>query len=155
MDGQFSFISADEYETADFGRRLAAIARKGDVFALFGTLGMGKSVLARSFIQSLTGAGEVPSPTFTLVQTYEAPNFEIYHYDLYRLKSPDEIYEIGMEDALYSGVSLIEWPEQMGAYLPRDIFKVNFMPKGENREITVTAVSPEKQIRLTLLGMIK
>lgn len=110
----FDLLTTAEADTVRLGQKLAHFAQKGDTFALFGTLGMGKSVLARAFIRELTGAKEVPSPTFTLLQSYEAPDFEIYHFDLYRLKSPEEIFEIGMEDALYGGVCLIEWPEQMG-----------------------------------------
>ena len=88
------FICKQESDTVSVGEKLAAFARKGDVFALFGTLGMGKSVLSRAFIKSLTSAEEVPSPTFTLLQTYNAEDFEIFHFDLYRLKSPEEIFEV-------------------------------------------------------------
>ena len=144
----FTFLTQTEAETASLGQKLALLARKGDCFALFGTLGMGKSVLACSFIQSLTGAGEVPSPTFTLVQLYDAPGFTIYHFDLYRLKSPEEIFELGMEEALYEGVSLIEWPERMGAYLPRDCFQIDILPVAEGRKISITAFSGERQQRL-------
>lgn len=140
-----------EADTRAVGRRLARLARKGDVFALYGTLGMGKSVLARAFVQELCGFGEVPSPTFTLLQTYEAPDFEIYHFDLYRLKSPDEIFEIGVEEALYDGVSLIEWPDKMAPYLPRDIFKLELVPCGSGRKLTVSANSAEKHTRLSAL----
>ena len=87
------FISKSEKDTKKLAETLAQKAKRGDVFALFGTLGMGKSVFARAFIQKLTDAKEVPSPTFTLVQQYEASDFEIYHFDLYRLKSPDEVFE--------------------------------------------------------------
>ena len=148
---EYVFISQNEAQTADFGKRLAKFARFGDVFALNGTLGMGKSVLARAFVQELSGAEEVPSPTFTLVQSYEAPEFEIFHYDLYRLKSPEEIFEIGMEDMLYQGVSLIEWPEMMGAYLPKDIFEIDILPLSEGRKIVVSASSAEKMARLQKL----
>lgn len=133
-----TWISHDEKNTAELGQKLAKIAHKGDCFALFGTLGMGKSVLSRAFIQALTAAKEVPSPTFTLVQSYEAPEFEIYHYDLYRLKSPEEIFELGMEEALYEGVCLIEWPEKMGGYLPRRMFRVEFSSTDEGRKITIS-----------------
>ena len=118
------FISKYEKDTKKLAEMLAQKAKRGDVFALFGTLGMGKSVFARAFIQKLTDAKEVPSPTFTLVQQYEASDFEIYHFDLYRLKSPDEVFELGFEEAVYEGVCLIEWPEQAGNLLPRDIFKI-------------------------------
>lgn len=147
----FEYFSPDEASTVIFGRKLAQMAKQGDVFALFGTLGMGKSVLARAFIQSLTGAEEVPSPTFTLVQSYDAPDFEIFHYDLYRIKSPEEIFEIGMEEAMYQGVSLIEWPEMMGGYLPRNCFRVEITPQKDGRKITISTASEEKRQRLAEL----
>ncbi|MBP3346934.1 MAG: tRNA (adenosine(37)-N6)-threonylcarbamoyltransferase complex ATPase subunit type 1 TsaE [Alphaproteobacteria bacterium] len=147
----FEYFSPDEASTVIFGRKLAQMAKQGDVFALFGTLGMGKSVLARAFIQSLTGTEEVPSPTFTLVQSYDAPDFEIFHYDLYRIKSPEEIFEIGMEEAVYQGVSLIEWPEMMGGYLPRNCFRVEITPQKDGRKITISTASEEKRQRLAEL----
>ena len=145
------FNLSDEKSTIDLGRKLAHMAKTRDTFALYGTLGMGKSVLSRAFIQELTAAKEVPSPTFTLVQSYDAPDFTIYHFDLYRLKNADEIFEIGVEEALYSGVSLIEWPERMQPYLPRDIFQINIEPDGEGRKLTITTTSLEKQQRLEQL----
>ncbi|MBQ8661555.1 MAG: tRNA (adenosine(37)-N6)-threonylcarbamoyltransferase complex ATPase subunit type 1 TsaE [Alphaproteobacteria bacterium] len=141
------FFLPTEADTAAFGRRLARWARKGDVFALFGTLGMGKSVLARAFVQELTGTAEVPSPTFTLVQSYEAPDFEIYHFDLYRLKSPEEIFEIGVEEALYEGVSLIEWPEKMGAYLPRGAFRITLSNHEGGRRLTIENASAAERLK--------
>lgn len=145
------FVCANEDETAKLGRKLAEMAVRGDTFALFGTLGMGKSVLSRAFVQKLTDASEVPSPTFTLVQSYEAPDFDIYHFDLYRIKKPEEIFELGMEEALYQGVSLIEWPEKMGAYLPRNAFRVEIVPFGSGRKITVKTTDLNKQQRLAAL----
>lgn len=142
------FLLSTEADTKAFGQRLAQWARKGDVFALSGTLGMGKSVLARAFIKELTGAKEVPSPTFTLVQSYDAPQFEIYHFDLYRLKSAEEIFEIGVEEALYDGVSLIEWPEKMGSYLPRNVFHVRFSAQKDGRLLTIETSSSEGKQRL-------
>lgn len=134
-----SFICRNEQATVELAQALAARAVAGDVFALYGTLGMGKSVFARAFIQRLTGAEEVPSPTFTLVQTYEAPEFEIYHYDLYRLKSPDEIFELDIEEAMYQGVCLIEWPEKMGGYLPRKAIRITVAPQDNGRLISFEA----------------
>lgn len=151
MTETLEFNLPTEQDTIAIGKKLAHLARKGDVFALYGTLGMGKSVFARAFVQELCGNGEVPSPTFTLLQTYEAPDFDIYHFDLYRLKSPDEIFEIGVEDALYSGVSLIEWPDKMSPYLPRDIFKLEIVPQSNGRKLTITINSAEKQSRLAAL----
>ena len=148
-----TIICHSEDETIKLATQLARLAKAGDTFALYGTLGMGKSVFARGFIQSLTKAEEVPSPTFTLVQSYEAPNFEIYHFDLYRLKSPDEIFELGMEEALYEGVCLIEWKEKMGGYLPKNCFSIQISAHPEGREISITSTSAEKISRLQDLSL--
>lgn len=126
-----------ENATKNLATSLADISVRGDVYALFGTLGMGKSVFARAFIKRLTNAPEVPSPTFTLVQTYDAPSFEIYHFDLYRLKDAEEIWELNMEEALNTAVCLIEWPERMNPYLPRTAFKLNITACGNGRCVKI------------------
>lgn len=111
----------DQAALESFAGRLAETAGNGDVFALYGTLGAGKTVFSRAFVRALTTPDEeVPSPTFTLVQLYDAEKATIWHFDLYRLKSADEIYEIGFEEALCDGISLIEWPERAGALLPKN-----------------------------------
>ena len=136
-------------ETQALAARVARVAKKGDAFLLFGTLGVGKSVFARAFIETLCKAGEVPSPTFTLVQTYTALGFEIYHFDLYRLKDSEEIWELNMEEALFGAVSLIEWPEKMGAYMPKNAIKVSISNVSENaRLIEIECDDDEKQKRL-------
>ena len=137
-----------ETETANIAEKLSEIALKGDVFALYGTLGMGKSVFARAFIQKLTKAKEVPSPTFTLVQEYVSPKFNIYHFDLYRLKSEEEVFELGFEEAVYAGVCLVEWPEKAGSWLPKDIFKIKISQAEKGRKIEIEAASPNKEQRL-------
>ena len=110
---------ADEAATVALAQAIAAVARPGDVIALTGELGVGKTRFARAFVDALTGAREeVPSPTFTLVQTYESPAGTIWHFDLYRLSRPDEAYELGIEEALADGISLIEWPERAQGLLP-------------------------------------
>ena len=145
---QKTFIIKTEQQTKDLAKRFAKIAKKGDVFALYGTLGMGKSVFARAFIQFLSDAEEVPSPTFTLVQSYQTDECDVFHFDLYRLKSPDEVFELGFEEAVYGGISLIEWPEKSGVWLPRDVFKVEISSCDEGRKIIVEANSTDKIDRL-------
>ncbi len=114
-------------ETGIVARQVASVLRPGDVILLKGDLGTGKSTFARALIQTLCGEEtEVPSPTFTLVQTYDTPNFVLWHFDLYRLKHHDEVYELGIEEASLNGVSLIEWPERMGAFLPRNYLEIEF-----------------------------
>jgi tRNA threonylcarbamoyladenosine biosynthesis protein TsaE len=113
-----TFDLADENATAALATRLAALARPGDVIALKGELGAGKTSFARAFIRARGGDETVPSPTFTLVQTYELPGGAIWHFDLYRLRTPEEAWELGIEDAFHDGLSLIEWPERMGPLLP-------------------------------------
>lgn len=115
------FSLATEADTTAFGAALARIARPGDVIALEGDLGAGKSVLARGFIRALAGAHvEAPSPTFTLVQTYETESATIWHFDLYRIEDPEEVWELGIEEAFEDGISLFEWPSRAGTILPRD-----------------------------------
>lgn len=142
------FISHNEAETAEIAAKLAKMTKQGDIWALSGTLGMGKSVFARAFIQTLSDAEEVPSPTFTLVQTYRTPLFDIYHYDLYRLKEASEIFELGVEEAFYEGVSLVEWPEKMGAFAPRNMWQVQIETEGEHRKITIRTDDAHKTERL-------
>jgi tRNA threonylcarbamoyl adenosine modification protein YjeE len=115
-----------EAETAALGGRIAKLLRAGDTVTLSGTLGAGKSVLARAIVRHFLPGEEVPSPTFTLVQTYETPAFSISHIDLYRVKTPNEVRELGLDEALERGVLLIEWPDRMGALLPLDRLDVVF-----------------------------
>jgi tRNA threonylcarbamoyladenosine biosynthesis protein TsaE len=120
----------DEAATAGLARRLARLARRGDVIALDGALGAGKTSFARAFIRALgDGAEEVPSPTFTLVEIYAfAGKPPVWHFDLYRLSLPEEAYELGIEDALAEGISLIEWPERLGPLLPPDALRLSLEP---------------------------
>jgi tRNA threonylcarbamoyladenosine biosynthesis protein TsaE len=122
-----------EAETAALGERLARHARPGDVIALQGDLGAGKTTLARALIRRLAGSEtEAPSPTFTLVQTYETAQLSIWHFDLYRLNDPREARELGMEEAV-DGLCLIEWPERLGRDLPSARLEVRLSFDGEGR----------------------
>lgn len=117
--GALTLALADPDATARLAAALAPLLRLGDVVALRGELGTGKTTLARALIRALTGSDEdVPSPTFTLVQTYAAAGFDIWHFDLYRLERPEDAVELGIEDAMAEGVTLIEWPERLGPWLP-------------------------------------
>jgi len=106
-------ILADEQATAALGAALAGVARAGDVVTLSGPLGVGKTALARGFIAALGHQGEVPSPSFAIVQPYEDLRIPVWHVDLYRLRDPSELDEIGL-DASAEGALLVEWPEQGG-----------------------------------------
>ena len=125
----------DEKATAVLGARLAAGARPGDVVALQGELGAGKTALARAFVDARGGDEDVPSPTFTLVQTYDLPGGIVWHFDLYRLRAPEEAWELGIEDAFRDGISLIEWPERLGVLLPRQslLVRLDFVAAGGRR----------------------
>jgi tRNA threonylcarbamoyladenosine biosynthesis protein TsaE len=98
------------------------------VIALTGELGAGKTSFARAFIRALGGIGEVPSPTFTLVQVYELETATVWHFDGYRLRDPEEAWELGIEDAFADGISLVEWPERFGTLLPTRRLEVALSP---------------------------
>jgi len=135
-------VSHSEKETADFAARVAKILAPGTVLLLSGPLGAGKSVFARALIRALAGDPtlEVPSPTFTLVQTYDTPKGPIWHFDLYRLESPEEIFEIGWDEALSAGgIVLAEWPERLGAFVPPHARRTTFSGSGESRHIIMEA----------------
>ncbi len=140
-------------DTKRLAEGLSMALLKGDVLALMGDLGAGKTTFARFLIQRLMGSEiHVPSPTFTLVQTYESQNFEIWHFDLYRLKNPEEVFELGIEDALLNGVILIEWPEKMGSHLPRNCLKMTFELQDDKRHVLIEG-NDEWQMRLKNLNL--
>jgi tRNA threonylcarbamoyladenosine biosynthesis protein TsaE len=132
-------ILKDEAATARLGAAIARRLRAGESICLSGPLGAGKSTLARALIRALTTPDEdVPSPTFTLVQFYEGPGLKIAHFDLYRLTSPDEAYEIGLDEALDDGAAVIEWPERLQGRLPGDRLDVEIALDGAGRWARLT-----------------
>ncbi|MEE9348263.1 MAG: tRNA (adenosine(37)-N6)-threonylcarbamoyltransferase complex ATPase subunit type 1 TsaE [Robiginitomaculum sp.] len=133
-----TFDLKDEAATRALGARLGARLKAGDIICLSGELGAGKTSLSRGLIMALTGAIEVPSPTYTLVQTYNAPQFEIWHFDLYRLKSPEEIWQLGVEDAFYDGACLIEWPSRLGDLRPEGTLDIEIIFNGDGRKAIFT-----------------
>lgn len=119
----------DANETANLADILAQNVEIGDTILLTGAVGAGKTHFARSFIKSLLMVDEdVPSPTFTLVQTYDTAVGEVWHSDLYRLSAEQEIEELGLFDAMTEAVCLIEWPDRLGNYTPTDALHIEFTP---------------------------
>ena len=119
----FSFSLPDEAATERLGAVLASRLRPRDVVALQGGLGVGKTTLARAILRAAAGDPGliVPSPTFTLVEVYDTWRGAFWHFDLYRLETPEQVIELGWEEALAEGISIIEWPERLGALLPRHL----------------------------------
>ncbi len=145
---EMAFDLKNDAATRAFGARLSAYLNAGDTLCLTGDLGAGKTTLSRGLIRSLSPkTTEVPSPTYTLLQTYSAPDFDIWHFDLYRLKTPSEIWELGMEDAIYDGLTLIEWPEQMGNLLPDGTLDIDIRFAGAGRK-ALLSLTPAWKARL-------
>ena len=127
----------DADATARLGQWFAARLQAGDCLLLEGQIGAGKSHFARAFIQARLGRAEdVPSPTFTLVQSYQA-DVEIWHADLYRLSHPDEVLELGLDEALDSAICLIEWPDRLGRHAPPHALRLRFQQEGDGRRVTI------------------
>lgn len=135
MDKIEEFITHSEKETAKIAADLAAQLSSGAVICLYGTLGAGKSVFARECIRKLCNNKhlEVPSPTFTLVQTYDSDSASISHYDLYRIEDPEEIYELDWEESL-DGITIIEWPERLGQLKPAKTLDITITVHDNNAD---------------------
>jgi len=130
-------------DTAALGVRLASVAQAGDCLLLEGPIGAGKSHLARAFIQARLGRmEEVPSPSFTLVQIYEAEGVEIWHADLYRLTHPDEVWELGLDDAFAKAICLVEWPDRLGGHQPPGALHLRLEAWGEGRRAVISGGRP-------------
>lgn len=126
-------------ETAALAQRLGAILRPGDVILLDGQIGAGKTHFARALIQSLLDVPEdVPSPTFTLVQEYETRNGPLWHADLYRLTDPDELIELGVDEAFETAICLFEWPDRLGEMTPNAALMIRFVVGAGEEERTLT-----------------
>ncbi|HVZ99637.1 MAG TPA: tRNA (adenosine(37)-N6)-threonylcarbamoyltransferase complex ATPase subunit type 1 TsaE [Caulobacterales bacterium] len=129
----------DAEATHALGLRLGRILTGGDVVCLLGGLGAGKTTLARGAIEAWTGhAEEAPSPTFTLVQTYEGEKGVLWHADLYRLKRAGEADELGLDEAFANGACLIEWPERLEGALPQDRLDLSLEFSDEGRRAVLT-----------------
>jgi tRNA threonylcarbamoyl adenosine modification protein YjeE len=124
--------------TAGLAGRIAPLLRAGDAVALWGDLGAGKTTLARDILRALGVTEEVPSPTFTIVQSYETPQLTVAHYDLYRLKTAREMEELGFREALEDGAALVEWPERAPEYLPDGTLHLRLTLEDGARQVKIT-----------------
>jgi tRNA threonylcarbamoyladenosine biosynthesis protein TsaE len=131
----FSFFLPDETAAERLGAALAGRLRPRDVVALQGGLGVGKTTLARAILRAASGdpALIVPSPTFTLVEIYDTPKGVFWHFDLYRLEEPEQVFELGWEEARADGMALVEWAERLGTLLPRERLTVTLAMEGDGR----------------------
>ena len=147
----FQGVFVTEQDCIDFGSVLANILNSGDMLAIRGDLGVGKTRLCRAIIQALVGyAEDVPSPTFTLVQQYDSPRGPVHHFDFYRLEKPEDVLELDIESAFYDGISLMEWPDKMGPYLPMDCLNITLSyndqaDQPDGREIKLTGPDSWRQ----------
>lgn len=131
----FSFSLPDEAATERLGAALARRLRPRDVIALQGGLGVGKTTLARAILRAASDDPNliVPSPTFTLVEVYDTRRGTFWHFDLYRLESPEQVFELGWEEARADGIALIEWAERLGRLLPDERLMVTLAIEGDGR----------------------
>lgn len=131
-------------ETETFGARLAALLRPGDVVALFGDLGAGKTTLSRGVLHGLGFSGEVASPTFPIVQTYDPPDVRLplWHVDLYRIEDPEELNELALDEGRSGGALLIEWPERLGPALWPDSLRLTLSIAGPGERALTAQVPP-------------
>ncbi|HEU4958905.1 MAG TPA: tRNA (adenosine(37)-N6)-threonylcarbamoyltransferase complex ATPase subunit type 1 TsaE [Sphingomonas sp.] len=137
----------DSAASAAFGARLAAVVRAGDVVTLSGPLGAGKTSIARGLLAALGLAGEAPSPSFAIVQPYEPPEVRlpVLHVDLYRLDDPAEIDELGLDEARWESLLLVEWPEHGGDW--RDALALTLAVDPDGARVLTARVPPAWETR--------
>ena len=137
--------------TQQFAHAIASILQPGDVIGLKGVIGVGKTTFARAVIGALGGHEEVPSPTFTLAQIYHLDHITVWHFDLFRLKRPADIYELGIEEAMIDGISLVEWPEKMVSRNFPSHMEIDFSFGADERRKATLLAHDDWRIRLRKL----
>ncbi len=134
------YLIPTENDTKKLAIELSSKINKGDIILLYGNLGIGKTYFTRCLIKALTNETEiVPSPTFTIIQTYQTQKGELSHYDLYRIKDKEELIEIGLYESLKNNITIIEWPEIIEDYITKNYhpIKIYFNFEKENRTISI------------------
>nr|WP_303246166.1 tRNA (adenosine(37)-N6)-threonylcarbamoyltransferase complex ATPase subunit type 1 TsaE [Pseudoalteromonas sp. McH1-7] len=143
---------ADEPATVAMGNKIAQIVRQGAVLFLHGDLGAGKTTLTRGIVQSLGHSGKVKSPTYTLVEPYELEDVSIYHFDLYRLGSPEELEYMGIRDYFANhAICVVEWPEKGEGFIPSPDIDITMQYAGEGRQAILQAKSSRGEALLKQL----
>ena len=148
-----TFEITSQQEMTAFASKLATVLAPGSAVLLSGPIGAGKTHLARGIIQALLPSHEdIPSPTYTLVQSYDTGDFEIWHADLYRLADSSELVELGLDEAFDTSIVIIEWPDRLPAdMVPTTAISIEIRLKGEIRSLVVSA--PEKAIADVLMAL--
>ena len=137
----------DPDATERFGQRLAKLLRAGDVIAVFGDLGAGKTTLSRGILRGLGHDGDVASPTFSIVQPYDELSPPVWHVDLYRIEAPEELAELALDEALADGALVIEWPERLGDALWPQALRLHLAGAGEGARALTALVPPAWEAR--------
>lgn len=140
-----------------FAKNIAEALTSPLVICLWGDLGVGKSTLSREILLCLDPSlTDLPSPTFTLVQQYDTPKGEVWHCDLYRLTNPGDIVELGLEEAFYEVITLIEWPDKMGDYLPRNRLDIHLSMDPSNPDsLRILHIEPQGTVIFPVEGLTK
>jgi len=133
----YKLYSKSEAETVELGKKIAKLLKPNDCLALSGELGVGKSVLVRAVAKALGIEDEVLSPTFNIVNRYKYSGGTFNHFDVYRIKNPDELFETGFFEYINDGISAIEWAENIARVLPEDVIFIDMKYSDNGREITV------------------
>ncbi len=146
---QAPYLISDEAAMLALGAELASLLQPGMIFYFRGELGAGKTTLVRGLIRHLGHSGSIKSPTYTLVEPYSFEKFEFYHFDLYRIKEPAELFNIGFKDYLRSdSVCVIEWPEQALALLPPPTLDCEIQVLDSGRSLVLKTEHPDIQLFL-------
>ena len=149
MTYEWSIPEADEQAVRRIAEGIALKIRAGDALALHGDLGAGKTFFARALIRALLGepAAEVPSPTFSILQTYDTPRLTVSHLDLYRIAGQSEVVELGVDELLQNGAIVVEWPERVPGLIGRDSLELRFSeaPSPERRMLQLVVVAPGRR----------